>query len=61
MIVRWANPSQTYFILEEDDGSVYTIPTDERHPDWARIQAMIEAGTLTIPDYEPPISSELEG
>ena len=57
MIIRWANPSQSYVRIEIM-GAVYQIPVDENQPDWARIKAMIEAGTLVIPPYEPPASQE---
>jgi len=53
MNIRWANKSKTYVVIEVM-GTTYQIPTDDTHPDWRNIKAMVEAGTLIIPDYEPP-------
>lgn len=60
MIVRWDNPEKTYVRIEIM-GAVYQIPTDDRHPDWANIKAMIESGTLAVADYEPLTFPENEG
>lgn len=57
MKITWDNPEKTY-VRVELMGVVSQIPTDERHPDWANIKAMLDAGTLVIPDYEAP---ETEG
>lgn len=53
MIIRWSNEAKTHVRIEVS-GIYYELPTDNSSPDWLRIKAMIEAGTLVIPDYEPP-------
>ena len=53
MKIQWANEARTYVRIEVM-GAAYQIPKDDNHPDWQNIKSMVEAGALTIPDYEPP-------
>lgn len=60
MKIQWANDAKSY-VLVEVMGAAYQIPADDTHPDWQNIKAMVDAGTLTIPDYEPPVPSDQQG
>lgn len=53
MNICWDNEDKTYLRVEVM-GMVHQIPTDDGHPDWRNIKAMVEAGQLVIGDYQPP-------
>lgn len=53
MIVSWACELKTLVRLE-DGGTIRIFPPLDVLPDWQRISAAVEAGTVTIADYAPP-------
>jgi hypothetical protein len=59
MIVYWDNPDGTYVRIE-DEGSIYQIPTDDRHPKWREVKALVAKGELTIQPYQAPASDQTE-
>lgn len=54
MLIRWANPENTYVVVEVL-GNVFKFPASDANPEWLKIKSMIDAGLLIIPEYEPEV------